>query len=378
MATARQADPYRKLLRILLILLVVFVVLLTAWFWLDRYQKASFDVRQKEIAQKNEELVTAYNQELNEQLKNISTTGETVKRPEPQAQGVDVVDLSRFPMAGGQDVITTRADALTGGLLLLNRWHPMPADFAMVEDQLKSVMNETSFRVPTSDNTVLLFPAAIAALDAFIAQAKEQGLEFYNIYEGFRTMDQQTASWRDEEARHSDRYSGEALTEVTRRAVAYPGTSDYQSGFSFRIGVYSRDDRTLNQTPFQETPQADYLNEHGWKHGIVFRFPVQGYPEADTVDKSYITGINLKMNAYRYVGIPHAAIMHAEGWVLEEYIDYLIAHPHIALYEDGVLKYEVLRTESGITDQQISIPQDAASYMVSADNMDGLIIAITY
>lgn len=378
MATARQADPYRKLLRILLVLLVVFVLLLTAWFWLDRYQKANFDVRQEEIALKNEEMLTEYNQKLNEQLKNTSTTGETVKRPEPAAQGVDVVDLSQFPLVGGQDVVVTRADALMGGLLLLNRWHALPADFVTVEDQLKSVMNETSFRVPTRDNKVVLFPAAIAALDAFIADAKEAGLEYYNIYEGFRTMDEQTTMWRDEEAKHTARYSGDALTEVTRRAVAYPGTSDYQSGFSFRVGVYNRNDRVLNQTAFQDTEQADYLNENGWKYGIVFRFPVQAYPEPDTIDKSYITGINLSMNAYRYVGIPHAAIMHAKNWVLEEYIDYLIAHPHIALYEDGVLKYEVVRMESGVADQEVSIPADAASYTVSTDNMDGLIIAITH
>ena len=91
-----------QLLRILLVLLVVFVALVTAYFWLDRYQKANFDVRQKEIAEKNEQMMAEYKQTLAEQLKNISTTGETVSRPEPKAQGVDVVDLSSFPLAGGQ------------------------------------------------------------------------------------------------------------------------------------------------------------------------------------------------------------------------------------------------------------------------------------
>ena len=378
MATAKRADPYRKLLRILLVLLVVFVALVTAYFWLDRYQKANFDVRQKEIAEKNEQMMAEYKQTLAEQLKNISTTGETVSRPEPKAQGVDVVDLSSFPLAGGQDVVVTRGEALTGGLLLLNRWHALPADFVMVEGELKSIMAETNFRVPTKDNTVLLFPEAIKALDAFVAAAKADGVEYYNIYEGFRTMDEQTRMWRDEEAKHTARYSGDALTEITRRAVSYPGTSDYQSGFSFRVGAYNKDDRALNQAAFQTTKQAEYLNENGWKYGIVFRFPVQGFPSADTVDKSYITGINLSMNAYRYVGIPHAAIMHEKNWCLEEYIDYLIAHPHIAYYEDGVLKYEVVRIEEGITEKEISIPQDAASYMVSTDNMNGLVVAITY
>lgn len=378
MSTATQTDPYRKLLRILLVLLVVFVLLLTAWFWLDRYQKANFDVRQEEIVRQNEEMLTEYNRKLAEQQQNTSTTGETLRRPEPAAEGIDVLDLSQFPLVGGQDVVATRAEALKGGLLLLNRWHALPADFVTVEEELQSIMTQTNFRVPTRDNQVLLFPDAIAALDAFIADAKEAGIEYYSVDEGYRTMDVQTASWRDEEAKHTARYSGEALAEVTRRAVAYPGTSDYQSGFSFRMAVYSRNDRALNQTPFQETEQAKYLNENGWKYGIVFRFPVQAFPAPDTVDKSYITGINLRMNAYRYVGVPHAAIMHAKDWVLEEYINYLIEHPHIALYENGQIKYEVFRMEAGIADQEISIPADAASYTVSTDNMDGLIIAITY
>ena len=213
MATAKRADPYRKLLRILLVLLVVFVALVTAYFWLDRYQKANFDVRQKEIAEKNEQMMAEYKQTLAEQLKNISTTGETVSRPEPKAQGVDVVDLSSFPLAGGQDVVVTRGEALTGGLLLLNRWHALPADFVMVEGELKSIMAETNFRVPTKDNKVLLFPEAIKALDAFVAAAKADGVEYYNIYEGFRTMDEQTRMWRDEEAKHTARYSGDALIE---------------------------------------------------------------------------------------------------------------------------------------------------------------------
>ena len=142
----------------------------------------------------------------------------------------------------------------------------------MVEGELKSIMAETNFRVPTKDNKVLLFPEAIKALDALVAAAKADGVEYYNIYEGFRTMDEQTRMWRDEEAKHTARYSGDSLTEITRRAVSYPGTSDYQSGFSFRVGAYNKDDRALNQAAFQTTKQAEYLNENGWKYGIVFRF----------------------------------------------------------------------------------------------------------
>ena len=63
---------------------------------------------------------------------------------------------------------------------------------------------------------------------------------------------------------------------------------------------------------------------------------------------------------------------------LEEYIEYLMAHPHIAVYSDGTLKYEIYRMEGGYSDTAVTVPYGAASYSASTDNMDGLIVAITY
>ncbi len=70
--------------------------------------------------------------------------------------------------------------------------------------------------------------------------------------------------------------------------------------------------------------------------------------------------------------------MKAMDFCLEEYIDYLIAHPHIALYQDGALKYEIYRVEGGNADSTIQLTAGAKSYIASTDNMNGLVVAISY
>ena len=64
---------------------------------------------------------------------------------------------------------------------------------------------------------------------------------------------------------------------------------------------------------------------------------------------------------------------------MEEYIEYLIAHPHIALYENGALKYEVVRVDyNGTGDAQLEITRSAKDYTISMDNMGGVIVCMSY
>ena len=90
------------------------------------------------------------------------------------------------------------------------------------------------------------------------------------------------------------------------------------------------------------------------------------------------TGINVKLDTYRYVGIPHALVMREKGMCLEEYIEYLMENKHLAVYEDGIIKYEIFRAEADTADTQVSIPAGGTTYSVSSDNMGGIICAITY
>ena len=376
MSNTKKADPYRRLLKWTIALLVLLALFATAYYLMDAYQKGQRDLEVQRISSENEALVEEYNARLAEQTTSLDT-GETKTRPQPKESGWDVLDLSDFPVENPREVPVTRAELLQGGLLLVNRWHEMPGDFTLVEGEMKSVGTETSFRVGVQNASVTMLPAPIAALDEMVKDAKSEGIEHFIVRGGYRDAATQLRFWENEIARHTDR-TGEALIEVARKTVSYPGTSDYHTGFSAEIGVYDPNDSALNSTRFQDTAQADWLNEHAWEYGFVFRFPVSGYPENTTVDKSYKTGIDLQINAYRYVGEPHAAVMHHLNLSLEEYIEYLIAHPHLAVYEDGELRYEITRVRGGDEDTQIKVPGKAKDYLASTDNMGGLVVAAIY
>jgi D-alanyl-D-alanine carboxypeptidase len=377
MSNATKADPFRKLLKWTIVLLILLALFATGFILLDKYQKGERDRQAQRIVEENQKIVEEYNRARAEQQASLDS-GEVKTWPAAKQEGWDVLDVSDFPVTNGRDQAVTRAELLKGGLLLVNRWHAMPGDFTLVEGDIKSIGMETSYRVPVADANVLLMDTAIAPLDQMIAAAREAGLEFYIVREGYRNAQTQLQYWENEVNRHTASYSGDALVEKARERVAYPGTSDYHTGLSANFDVYNRNDSALNNMDFQETAQADWLNEHAWEYGFVFRYPVQGYPDMDTVDKAHKTGINLQLDAYRFVGIPHAAVMRHLGFCLEEYIDYLIAHPHLAVYLDGELKYEVYRVTGGSTDTTISLPAKAADYLASTDNMDGIIVTAIY
>ena len=114
---------------------------------------------------------------------------------------------------------------------------------------------------------------------------------------------------------------------------------------------------------------------------MVFRFPLADYPLKGTQDKSYKTGVGVKLRAFRYVGMGNAAAMHTMDLCLEEYIDYLSEHPHIAVFEDGNLKYEIVREYVGDLDPitvHVSQKNGIRNTVTSLDNMGFAITVFEY
>ena len=57
----------------------------------------------------------------------------------------------------------------------------------------------------------------------------------------------------------------------------------------------------------------------------------------------------------------------------------IIAHPHLAIYENGELRYEIYRQAYGDQEAfEVPVPQAAAKYTASVDNMGGVVSAYTY
>ncbi|MET3292533.1 UNVERIFIED_CONTAM: LAS superfamily LD-carboxypeptidase LdcB [Brevibacillus sp. OAP136] len=64
----------------------------------------------------------------------------------------------------------------------------------------------------------------------------------------------------------------------------------------------------------EQAPEGKWLKENAWKYGFILRYPEE---------KVDITGIQYEPWHYRYVGLPHSAIIQERKFTLEEYLDYL-------------------------------------------------------
>lgn len=377
MVKKQKKDAYTRLIHATVILLVLAIVFATGYLLLNRYQQSELKRLQDEAALKNEELTAQHNQAVAE-FDAAQQMGENLAWPSPAASGWDVVDVSQFPLTTVREITASRQTLLEGGMMLVNRWHELPGDFP--ESDVVSI-SSVDRSIPVKDSSVKLFPVAIEALSEMLKAAKDEaGLEGYVIQEGYRTMATQTAYFDDAKKNYENKYSGDALIEQVSKTVSYPGTSEYQSGFAFNVDRWRSGDKEFNAAKFSTTEHSDWLVANSWRYGYVFRFPVAGYPNSTVSEKSFKTGQSSHLMIYRYVGKANAAVMHTLDMCMEEYLEYLAQHPHLAVYEDGVLKYEILRVSGGDTaaDVQLQVTQTAQSYTVSTDNMGGIVITMSY
>ena len=386
MTSAKKSNAYRGLIIWMIVLLVLAALACGGYVYTSRYLERRAQENADEVKRINDARTEEYNAALNNQKVQAQAVSQKDNEwPVPQSQGWDVVDLTGYPISAGPEQSVTRNDMLQGGMLIINRWHAMPAD--LTDDMMVSISrksredNDRITNIPTENASVLLMPDAVHALMNMYQDARNQGLDMDNIIvgEGYRTMETQSLNWQKEADKYSARYSGDKLTErVINAGVAYPGTSDYQSGMSVFLYNYKSGDKEFSNTPLHDTLQGKWIYTNCWKYGFVFRFPVQGFPYEDTVDKSYITGISTKIKAYRYAGIANATAMHALDMCMEEYAEYLMKHPHIAVYEDGVLRCEIYRLEGGYSDTTVTVPAGCTDYTVSTDNLGGMIVAARF
>ncbi len=377
MAKKSKSSAYGKLVRVVIVLFILLAICAAGYILLDQSIKTQEEENIRTAAEENARLEEQY-QEAKAEEAAQAAEAEVEQWPLPNPSGWDIVDISTFPVANAFSAPVSRQEMLLGGMMLLNHWHSVPSDFP--ESELVGV-HASDKSIQVSSSKVQLFPAAVSALSETLQAAKDAGFEGYIIDEGFRTNETQTTNYEKEAAKYADRLSGDALVERVRQTVNVPGTSEYQSGFSFRVDRYRKGDTEFMNQKFPNMDMSDWLLAHSWEHGIVFRFPVQGYPNATMQDKSYKTGESKKLSVYRFVGKGNAAVMHAMNFCMEEYIEYLMEHPHIAVYENGELKYEIVRTPGGSTagvDANVQVSSVAKDYSVSMDNCGGIITVMSY
>ena len=367
MKKQNRRDP----IKVMLILTVCLAVLAAGCMLLGNaisaYRANALSQLQAQVEAINEQRDQEYARALAE-FEAESQSGANLAWPPQKTQGWDVVDLTNYPLENPGQITVNRADVMNNGMLLVNEWHSRPEDFS--EEALVSIGSYTGGKLQVANYNLLLFPAAINALQEAVTAAAAEGFENYMVDEAYRSYEDQNALFNKYMEQYASRYSGDALIARTKKDVNYPGTSEFNSGLAFTLRLYKRGDAAVNGTNYVDTPEGQWLSENCWKYGLVFRFPKTDYPVKGTADKSYKTGVSVSLRAYRYVGKGNAAVMHTLDLCLEEYIEYLQEHPHIAVFEDGILRYEIVRQYVGdAASFPISITYNASSYETSLDNM---------
>lgn len=377
MKNQKRRDPIKVMLICTVVLAVLAVASALIGNGIADYRAGLLQDMRQEVEAVNTQRDQEYAKALAE-FESATQTGANLAWPAPRAEGWDVVDLTTYPLENPTTLSLYRADIMNNGLLLVNQWHSRPDDFA--EDGLVSIGTHAGSALQVDNYDLQLFPVAIDALTAAVADAKAAGHDYYIVSEAYRSWEEQNRIFNNYMAKYADKYSGQELIERTMRDVNYPGTSEYNTGLAFRLKLYKRGDATVTGANYVDTEAGQWMSENCWKYGLVFRFPKADFPLKGTADKSYKTGISLSLTTYRYVGKAHAAVMHHLDLCLEEYVEYLQEHPHIAVFEDGNLRYEIVRQQVGddVNPVQVQITSRAASYVSNLDNMGGVVTVFEY
>ena len=382
----QKKDPYKLFLRITIALAVVTLISLAVFLACNAWVDSDYRAIVEDIHQQNIDNEQAFNIELEAQRASAAQaepTSETtlVDLPTWEATIEDtnwrIEDEGKTGLENTYTITVSNSSLCENGLMLVNGWHPVPDFFST--DNLISIGSQSRFKIPVQDATVTIFPSAFTALEAMYDDATAAGMTDYIVREGFRSNETQTTYFTNKMDSLSDKYSGNILIEEAKKTVNYPGTSEFQSGLSFRLGLYNREDPAVAKQKFQETDQGKWITENSWKYGIIFRFPSDNYPNSQWEDKSYKTGVSVHLDLYRYVGKAHATAMKILGMCQEEYVEFLIDHPHISIYENDVLRYEIVRIN--IADQDayvLPVTSISSEYQASIDNLGAAVMAYTY
>lgn len=160
----------------------------------------------------------------------------------------------------------------------------------------------------TVDNTDFKFDARAAAdLNAMLQGARDAGLSPM-ICSSYRTWERQTSLFEKQVTKQQNTgLSYEDAYEKAKTVVAYPGTSEHQTGLATDIVAASHQMLDDSQA---DTAEQQWLMANCWQYGFVLRYPA---------GKNDITGVIYEPWHYRYVGKEAAQYIMENGLCLEEY-----------------------------------------------------------
>jgi len=280
---------------------------------------------------------------------------ETPPPPQPTEQPPPPPPLPPPVEPPEDDFITLHMDDLdiyTGNLILINHDHryDVPDESYMVS---LGVIKTASYRV--AEGKVLIDPLLIEPLNSMMdAFFDETASNSVTVTSAFRSYEKQL----------------EILTEYILQMgrtealkwAAMPGHSEHHAGLAIDLGVFSGG----RIRTFTGAGIYSWFREHAYRYGFILRY---------TADKYEITGVADEPWHFRYVGFPHAYIMHELDLCLEEYIELIMEHTFEQPFEtefEGQL-YWVYFTPGA----EVRIPFDC-EFDVSGNNIDGFFVTAKF
>ena len=168
--------------------------------------------------------------------------------------------------------------------------------------------DETDIQTAHNDYRCAVDLRIAQALVDFTQGCKAAGLPVY-LSSGYRSYSEQQYLF--------NRKVGQGYSEeVAKTIVAYPGTSEHQTGLCCDITDYYRETK---DSSLAQTATYQWLCEHCTEYGFVVRYPEDKSGSADS-----ITGIIYEPWHFRYVGVEAAKYMTDNNLCLEEFTELYI------------------------------------------------------
>lgn len=187
------------------------------------------------------------------------------------------------------------ADPSDWRLILVNPWNPLPEDHSISLTELR--------------NDHAIDERAYPDLQAMMDAARAEGL-YPLICSSYRTQETQQRLYDQKVSQYlAAGYSREVAEAEAGKWVAFPGTSEHQTGLA--VDIVASGYQILDEQQ-ERTAEQQWLMKNSYKYGFILRYPTA---------KSDITGINYEPWHYRYVGKEAAKEIYEKGLCLEEYLE---------------------------------------------------------
>ncbi|RST61654.1 D-alanyl-D-alanine carboxypeptidase family protein [Siminovitchia terrae] len=238
----------------------------------------------------------------------------------------------------GSTIAIEKDQIYSGYLLLINQDYPVQESGIMTDiiNLSENAFLTQAYGVLESD--IRLSEQVANEFSKMMKAAKKDGIDHFMINSGFRAFDEQN----------------ELYLKMGAEYALPAGYSEHNAGLSLDVGS--------SKMKMEKAPEGKWLEKNAWKYGFILRYPKE---------KSGITGIQYEPWHFRYVGLPHSAIIHQENFVLEQYLEYLKKKKNLLVRIDGE-EYDISYYD--LTDQSSIEVQVGSMYEISGDNKNGVIV----